>query len=294
MAAGTLHRLAAFSDDPAGGNPAGVWIGAALPPAEAMQQLAAELGYSETAFLAPLEGGERRIRYFSPSGEVPFCGHATIASGVVLGTSMGMGTYQLQTAVGQVPVSVRRENGRAVATLTSVEPRQESAHSELVAAVLACLGWGAGELDPALPPLKAFAGAWHLVLAARHAERLGQLDYPYEPLRELMLAEGLLTLQLIWRAEAALFHARNPAPACGIREDPATGSAAAALGGYLRALGQIPPGGRFTVLQGEAMGRPSRLEITIPARGGIGVSGGAVALPVPWAAAPPGGLEQGS
>lgn len=281
IASGTLHRLTAFSDDSAGGNPAGVWIGALLPPAEAMQQLAAELGYSETAFLAPQEGSERRIRYFSPSCEVPFCGHATIASGVVLGTSTGFGTYRLQTSVGSVPVVVRPENGRAVAALTSVEPRQETASPELVTAVLACLGWSASELDPALPPLKAFAGSWHLVLAARHAERLARLDYPYETLRALMLAEGLLTLQLIWRAQPALFHARNPAPSCGLREDPATGSAAAALGGYLRALDQLPPGGHCTVLQGEAMGRPSRLEVSIPSSGGIVVSGSAVPLPPP-------------
>lgn len=278
--AGTLHRLTAFSDDPAGGNPAGVWNGPALPPVEAMQQLAAELGYSETAFLAPLVGDERTIRYFSPSCEVPFCGHATIASGVVLGTSSGMGTYRLQTPVGLVPVSVRLENGRPVAALTSVEPRQEPASTELVAAVLACLGWGAGELDPELPPLKAFAGSWHLVLAARHAGRLARLDYPFEVLRELMLAEGLLTLQLIWRAQPALFQARNPAPSCGLREDPATGSAAAALGGYLRALAQVPRRADHGAA-GEAMGRPSRLEVTIPATGGIVVSGTAVALTTP-------------
>ncbi len=281
IAAGTLHRLSAFSDDPAGGNPAGVWIGPALPPAEAMQWLAAELGYSETAFLAPPMGAERTIRYFSPSCEVPFCGHATIASGVVLGTSTGVGTYRLQTPVGLVPVSVSLENGRPMAALTSVEPRQEPARPELVAAVLDGLGWRADELEPELPPLKAFAGSWHLVLAARHAERLTRLDYPYDSLRDLMVAEGLLTLQLIWRAQPTLFHARNPAPSCGLYEDPATGSAAAALGGYLRALGQVPPGGRFTVLQGAAMGRPSRLEVSIPERGGIVVRGTAVPLLTP-------------
>ena len=84
---GTLLRLAAFTADPAGGNPAGVWIGDELPPADEMQRIAAEVGYSETAFLAPDGSGQPgrwRVRYFSPLAEVPFCGHATIASGVAL------------------------------------------------------------------------------------------------------------------------------------------------------------------------------------------------------------------
>ena len=84
---GTLLRLAAFTTDPSGGNPAGVWIGEALPADDEMQRIAAEVGYSETAFLAPDGSGATgrfRVRYFSPLAEVPFCGHATIASGVAL------------------------------------------------------------------------------------------------------------------------------------------------------------------------------------------------------------------
>ncbi len=84
---GTLLRLAAFTTDPSGGNPAGVWIGEALPADAEMQRIAAEVGYSETAFLAPDGSGRAgrfRVRYFSPLAEVPFCGHATIASGVAL------------------------------------------------------------------------------------------------------------------------------------------------------------------------------------------------------------------
>ena len=89
-----LRRLAAFTLDPAGGNPAGVWIGADLPDPAEMQRIAAEVGYSETAFLAP-DGTHRpgayRVRYFSPAAEVPFCGHATIASGVALAERTGPG-----------------------------------------------------------------------------------------------------------------------------------------------------------------------------------------------------------
>ena len=86
-AVGTLLRLAAFTTDPNGGNPAGVWVGEALPTETEMQRIAAEVGYSETAFLAPDGSGDAgrfRVRYYSPLAEVQFCGHATIAGGVAL------------------------------------------------------------------------------------------------------------------------------------------------------------------------------------------------------------------
>src|SRR4029079_10468986 len=84
---GALLRLAAFTTDPSGGKPAGGCIGEGVPADGEMQRIAAEVGYSETAFLAPDgsgAGGRFRVRYFSPLAEVPFCGHATIASGVAL------------------------------------------------------------------------------------------------------------------------------------------------------------------------------------------------------------------
>ena len=74
----TLYRLSAFSDGARGGNPAGVHIGDTLPDDAGMQRIAADLGFSETAFAAPITGGWR-VRYFAPMGEVPFCGHATLA-----------------------------------------------------------------------------------------------------------------------------------------------------------------------------------------------------------------------
>ncbi len=103
MSSGSLSRLAAFTTSPDGGNPAGVWVGEALPEPDEMQRIAAEVGFSETAFVAPADGLERVIRYFSPEAEVPFCGHATIATGVKLGEDGGDATYTLSTTVGEVP-----------------------------------------------------------------------------------------------------------------------------------------------------------------------------------------------
>lgn len=110
MADAMLYRYSAFSSDPAGGSPAGVWVGDAFPSADEMQRIAAEVGYSETAFVTPASGRSRSLRYFSPQAEVSFCGHATIAAGVVLGDTEGDGTYRLATFVGDVPVAVRRRH----------------------------------------------------------------------------------------------------------------------------------------------------------------------------------------
>ena len=274
----SLFRYAAFTDRPQGGNPAGVWIGDQLPPPEAMQQIAAQVGFSETAFVAPAGGLDRTVRYFSPEIEVSFCGHATIAAGVVLGENGGAGTYRLATAVGEVPVTVRKRDGLWEASLVSVAPAFTPAPDALVHQTLAALGWRPEELDDAIPPARAYAGAWHLVLAVTDLSRLNALDYDFDRLKTLMHRDGATTLQLVWRESASVFHARNPFPVGGVVEDPATGASAAALGGYLREAGLIAAPATILIRQGEAMGRPSRLKVEIPVAGGIIVSGTAVPM----------------
>lgn len=276
MAEPVLLRLSAFATSPDGGNPAGVWIGDSLPEPKAMQAIAAEVGFSETAFVTPATGLERTVRYFSPKTEVPFCGHATIATGVALGETGGEGTYRLDTPAGLVPVAVRNRDGQWEAALTSVEPRHEVASGSLVTRALDCLGWKEAELDEALPPARVYAGAWHLVLAVRTRDRLERLAYDFDRLEALMQEHDLITLQLVWRENEETFHSRNPFPVGGVVEDPATGAAAAALGGYLRDSGLVAAPATIQIRQGEAMGRPSRLEVEIPERGGIVVRGTAV------------------
>ena len=278
MATGSLFRYAAFTRRPGGGNPAGVWIGDQLPAPDVMQQMAAEVGFSETAFVAPISGFDRTVRYYSPEMEIPFCGHATIATGVVMGEREGDGTYRLATAVGEVPVTVCTRDGIREAALTSVAPEFAPAPDALVHEALAALRWRIDQLDASIPPARAYAGAWHLVLAAADASRLDTLDYDFDRLKVLMLQDGITTLQLVWRERADLFHARNPFPVGGVVEDPATGAAAAALGGYLREAGLIAAPMTLLIRQGEAMGRPSRLKVEIPADGGIIVSGTAVPI----------------
>ena len=269
--AADILRLAAFSDDPAGGNPAGVVLDASALSEAEMQRIAADVGYSETAFVVGSEGDSFDVRYFSPEAEVPFCGHATIATGVALGD----GDHVFRTRSGEVPVRVRD----GMATLTSVEPSVREPEPGDLAEALRALRWDAAELDPELPPRIAYAGAHHLILAAATRERLAALDYDFAALKELMLRLDLTTIDLVWREHETLFHARNPFPVGGVVEDPATGAAAAAFGAYLRALGAVTPPVRVGVVQGVDMGRPSRIEIDLAAdRPNVAVSGTAVAI----------------
>ncbi|MEL7046263.1 MAG: PhzF family phenazine biosynthesis isomerase [Pseudomonadota bacterium] len=283
MSEGILHRLTAFSDDPRGGNPAGVWVGEELPDTREMQQIAAEVGYSETVFVTPSWGAQRIVRYYSPQAEVTFCGHATIAAGVVLGRSEGDGSYTFATMAGNVTVTARTLNGRTECSLVSVATRHEEVSEALLKDVLLTLDWNHSDLSSAIPPVRAYAGAWHLVLAAAEADRLASLHYDFKELRQIMLHRELTTLQLVWQERPDLFHSRNPFPVGGVVEDPATGAAAAALGGYLRDAGLIATPTRFAIRQGEVMGRPSDLTVDVPRSGGIVVSGSAVELHDPRA-----------
>lgn len=282
----TVLRYAAFSDDPSGGNPAGVVLDAGALDAAAMQAIAAAVGYSETAFVIAQPGGEiLDVRYFSPQAEVPFCGHATIATGVAWAERHGAGRLRLNTPAGVVLLEVvaGADGGPLVATLTSVAPSSTPPADDDLAEALAALRWRADELDPALPPGVAYAGAQHLVLGAATPGRLADLDYDFERLRALMELRAWTTLALVHRDGAASFSTRNPFPPGGVVEDPATGAAAAALGGYLRELGLVEPPARITIRQGEEIGRPSVLTVDIPsgADSGIRVSGTAVAIAAP-------------
>ncbi|MFJ2647137.1 PhzF family phenazine biosynthesis protein [Streptomyces sp. NPDC087420] len=288
----TTLRYTAFSTDPAGGNPAGVVLDATHLTDSDMLAIAQDLGYSETAFLtAPPDGlGEPgrtyTVRYFSPRAEVPFCGHATVATAVALADGIGPdrigpggngpnhagpdgnepGDLVFATRAGTVPVTVTRTpDGTLHATLTSVEPHVTDVSDADVKEALAALDWPAADLDPALPPRIAFAGARHLVLAAATRARLADLAYDFDRLETLMRRLDLTTLQLVWRESADVFHVRDPFPVGGVVEDPATGAAAAAFGAYARELGVVPDAATLTLHQGADMGRPGVLTVELRA-----------------------------
>jgi PhzF family phenazine biosynthesis protein len=134
-------------------------------------------------------------------------------------------------------------------------------------------------LDLTIPPALVHAGANHLLLALRSRELLSAMRYDLEDGRRFMTRERLATISLVFSETPRLFHARNPFAAGGVYEDPATGSAAAALAGYLRDLGW-PHGGSVDIIQGEDMGMRSLLRAEIPPKLGssIRVSGAARAM----------------
>ena len=254
-------RIAAFSDGGEGGNPAGVWIGAALPPAEEMQRLAHAVGFSETAFAAR-SGEGFRVRYFSPEAEVPFCGHATIALGAALARQYGDGVYSLTLNQAAITVEGRRDGELTSAALQSPPTRSAPADPQLVAAALDLFGYREADLDPRIPPGLAHAGNDHLVLALASRALLAAMRYELEAGRVLMRAYGMPTIVLAWAENARLFHTRNPFAFGGVYEDPATGSGTAALAAYLRDIGW-PHGGAIDVVQGEDMGMRSRLHASM-------------------------------
>ncbi|MCV4281825.1 PhzF family phenazine biosynthesis protein [Pseudomonas capsici] len=268
-----ILKLAAFSDGNQGGNPAGVWIGDALPDENTMQRIAAEVGFSETAFAAPLDDGWR-VRYFSPLAEVPFCGHATIALGAALAGQQGDGLFRLTLNQAQITVEGHARGELTSAALQSPPTHSKAISPQLLEEALALFGYQHSDLDERISPAAINGGAGHLVLALNSRSTLKAMQYDQEAGRQLMVREGWATIVLVFAESEQFFHTRNPFAFGGVYEDPATGAATAALAGYLRDIGW-PHGGVIDILQGEDMGSPSRLRAEIPEQTGssIRVSG---------------------
>jgi PhzF family phenazine biosynthesis protein len=262
-------KLAAFSQQGKGGNPAGVAFCDEMPTDEAMLKIAKEVGYSETAFLIR-QGDGWRVRYFAPAMEVPFCGHATIALGAALGERFGDGEYKLILNQSEITVQAERSDEGMCATLRSPATSSEDAPQEYVDRVLTAFGLRRLHLDKAFPVRFASAGAKHLILFLRDRKMLADMKYPFEQVKSLMAEQELVTISLLWRASEEVFHSRNAFASGGVYEDPATGAAAAALAGYLRDI-QWHGRNEFTILQGEDMGMPSRLLVNYGPKVGEGV-----------------------
>jgi PhzF family phenazine biosynthesis protein len=274
-----VRRYASFPEGGRGGNPAGVVLGAgALSEAE-MLAIAAEVGYSETAFVLSQESEPRRarLRYFSPGAEVPFCGHATIATAVALAELEGPGAILFETAVGPITLQTREEAGQITAAFTSAPPAVRPLAEAVLERLLGLLKLTPADLEYA--PRESFAGNWHPVLVVREAERFDAFGFEPEAVRALMDEQNWTgTVTVLHRLASGEFEARNLFPVGDITEDPATGSAAASTGAYLRDLGLVSPPERIVIHQGRHVGRPSLLLVDIPAEGGIVVSGTAIQI----------------
>lgn len=258
----TILRIAAFSDGTVGGNPAGVLIDDVLPSSAMMQQIAADVGYSETAFAAPAVDAWR-VRYFSPQTEVPFCGHATIALGAVLALRHGDQVFKLHLNDASFTVEGRRDGDVVSAALQSPPTHSAPAEALHIKAAMELFGFVSDDLDPSIPPATMHAGASHLVLALRSRSKLAAMRYDLDHGCEFMRAAGLVTVALVHTRGNQQFDVRNAFASGGVLEDPATGAAAAAFAGYLRDLGW-PHGGAIHIIQGEDMGMRSIIRADIP------------------------------
>lgn len=277
-------RYTAFSSRPEGGNPAGVVLDAGALDARDMQRIAAEVDYAETAFVTgSAPDGGHAIRYFSPIAEVPFCGHATVATAVALaerGRVAGDGAVRFHTPVGVVAIEVSRDGDGIRAAFTSVEPWVRELADADLDAVLDLLELTRADLDDDLPPRLANTGNTHPVIVLGDQARFDGFSFDPDAVRALMDERGWpATITVAFRAAARRFQARNLFPVGRITEDPATGSAAASFGAYLRSLGAVPVPATVVIEQGGHVGRPGELTVQIPASGGITVTGYAVAIP---------------
>lgn len=264
-----VQKIAAFSDGNTGGNPAGVVISEQHPSDAEMKRIAAEVGFSETAFAAPVNGAFR-VRYFSPESEVPFCGHATIALGAALALKQGDGIFPLILNEAEITVEGRQQDGVISAALQSPPTHSAAASPQLVSDALELFGYTHDDLDSNIPPARMNGGAEHLMVGLKTREALAAMQYDLASGREMMNREGLVTITLVYTETPQRFHTRNPFASGGVYEDPATGAATAAFAGYLRDI-DWPHKGVINIVQGEDMGMRSLLKAEIPPEGGSSI-----------------------
>ncbi|WP_410198813.1 PhzF family phenazine biosynthesis protein [Bacteriovorax antarcticus] len=257
-----IQKIAAFSDENQGGNPAGVLISDQLSTNAEMQKIALDVGFSETVFATPISEGWK-VHYFSPESEVPFCGHATIALGAALALRYGNGIFSL-TLTNQTKITVEGtiDGSTIMAALQSPPTNSFKADPLLIADALSLFGYMESDLDYRIPPALIHGGSNHLVLALNSRSKLKSMKYDLDKGRTLMNENSLVTILLVYAESDQLFHTRNPFASGGIYEDSATGAATAALGGYLRDL-NWPHKGHIDIVQGEDMGMRSKLRAEI-------------------------------
>ncbi|MDF1585750.1 PhzF family phenazine biosynthesis protein [Marinimicrococcus flavescens] len=286
-----------FTDRRFGGNPLAVLPEASGLSTEQMQAVAAEFNYSETTFVLPPEdpAGLCHVRIFTPKGEMPFAGHPTVGTALVLARldrvprpdGEGRSRFVLEEQAGPVPVTVFREDGEPVRAELEAPARPSLGGAPAVEKVAAWLALDPGEIvaGPASPRI-ASCGAAFLVVEVANLAVLGQLRPPPAD-AALDGGHGVFLFSRDVGGDAADLRARMFAPAHGIAEDPATGSAAAACAGLLAAIaGEAEGTFSWRIAQGVEMGRPSLIETRAEKRGGevvaVHVAGGAVPVSEGW------------
>ena len=268
-----VERIAAFSYKNSGGNPAGVHFSDEMLSEKEMLQIAKEVNYSETAFLVKV-GESFRIRYFSPETEIAFCGHATIASGSFIGEKFGLGTYELILNDGSIQIEVSQNEGENYTSISSLKTHSKDVDEEYINKIIDGFSFNKKDLNEKYPIRIAFSGNNHLIIFLKDKTKLQEMQYDFESIKVLMEQEKIVTINILWEENENLYHSRNAFAYGGVVEDPATGSAAIALGEYLRDTG-FKKSGKIEILQGFDMKQPSQLFVSFSevSNSSINVSG---------------------
>lgn len=239
-----------FTDRAFAGNQLAVFTDARGVDADTMQALAFEIGFSETTFVLPAEaGGTARVRIFTPRAELPFAGHPLLGTAWVLAAPLQRAVVELETGSGVVPVTLERDQsgaivfGRMVQPVPTVEPYPDAD------GLLEALG-----VERSLLPVERYDnGVQHTFVVLESREAVASLA------PDLRLLSGLEVNVSCLAGDGTLWKSRMFAPALGVPEDPATGSAAGPLACHLCRHGEVPWGTELEISQGVEIGRPSTL-----------------------------------
>ena len=268
-----FYIVDAFTSEPFGGNPAGVVLleQADFPSDELMQQVAAELRYSETAFVRCEGNSTFMLRYFTPCGEVDLCGHATIASfGVLLHESVVSEGEEclIHTLAGNLKVVAGEKVMMHMATPTLLPAAVDTERLHRV------MGVNERMQRPTLPIEIISTGLPDIIMPMASLDALHALQPDMDALSEMSRQLGVAGVHAFALSDDGYTaHTRNFGPLYGIPEESATGTASGALTHYLHRQGLITAPGSCRFMQGEAMNRPSVIVTQLHVNGSIMVGG---------------------
>jgi trans-2,3-dihydro-3-hydroxyanthranilate isomerase len=242
-----------FTDTPLQGNGVAVFTDARELAEEQLQQLARELNLSETVFVYPAEDdGHAKIRIFTPAAELPFAGHPTLGTAFILAAPLQLGEIRLETGAGTVPVTLERDGSGAIAFGRMSQPIPTVQPYDGADGLFSMLGVEGSEL-----PVELYDnGMRHLYVALPSEDAVAALRPDVSRLAaELPPVLGIST----FAGSGSRWKTRMFAPAGGVAEDPATGSAAGPLAVHLARHGRIAFGDEIEISQGAEIARPSTL-----------------------------------
>ena len=274
-----FYTLDVFTDQIFGGNPLAIFTDAYKIKSSSLQKIAAEINYSETAFIFPPENPDHaaKVRIFTPQNELPFAGHPNVGAGYLLASKPDLIPGQVNNELlifeekaGLVNIRPNRNVDGTIETISITAPQQITKGRTLPPDLIAA----AVNLKPSAietrrtEPIIAGTGVLFAISEVKSRDALAACEVNNRLFNKLDsiygYQEDFFSLLVFFEADDGILHTRMFAPLGGIPEDPATGSAATSLGALLAELNSASEGQfNFSVHQGDDMGRPSRLHVTV-------------------------------